>query len=108
MKTTLDEKNKLLTVWLSGDLTSTNADALRAKLTEVLEPTMGKPPGWQQLRLDLPAAKMVDSVGLNLVVTILRAVQKVGGKMSVRYRNPNVLRTFEFTRLVQHIEMVKA
>lgn len=108
MKMILDEPQKMLTVQVPGDLVSTNTDALRTKLAGVLNAEPGKPVRWELLRLELPAAKMVDSMGLNLVVTILRAVQKAGGRMQVIYRNPNVLRTFQFTRLDQRIEMVKA
>ena len=91
----------------SGDLTSTNAAGLRARLQNILEPAAGQDLGWQILRLELNSTRMVDSVGLNLVVSILRAVQKSSRKMQVTYTNPNVLRTFQFTRLDQFIELIK-
>jgi len=50
---------------------------------------------------------MVDSVGLNLVVTVLKHVQKRGARMRVAYSALNVLRTFTFTRLDKHLELVK-
>jgi len=58
-------------------------------------------------KVDLTSAKMIDSVGLNLVVTWLKRTQKLGAKMQVAYSNANVLRTFIFTRLDKHIELVK-
>jgi anti-anti-sigma factor len=51
-------------------------------------------------------AKMIDSVGLNFVVTILKAVQANKGKLEVVYANPNVHRTLLFTRLDKHATLV--
>jgi anti-anti-sigma factor len=95
------------TIAWSGDLTSTNAAGLRARLQPILEPDAGPDLGWQTIRLELNSTRMVDSVGLNLVVAILRAAQKTGRKMQVTYTNPNILRTFQFTRLDQYIELIK-
>ncbi len=107
MKISLNEARRLLTVQLPGDLTSTNAGELRDALASVLNADTDKPAPWSTLRLELAGAKMVDSVGLNLIVTLLRAVQRLNGKLQVIYTNPNVLRTFQFTRLDKHIELIK-
>lgn len=107
MNTQFDSNTKTLTVPVPGDLVSTNADKLRQDLHEVLEPAAAGQQAWQVVKLDLTSAKMVDSVGLNLIVTILRAVQKSGAKMQVVCSNPNVHRTFLFTRLDKHIELIK-
>ncbi len=106
MKTHLDEKLRVFTVALPGDLVSTNADQIRAQLGDVLDGDAAKKPAWDTLRLELNRAQMVDSVGLNLVVSLLRAVQRRPGKMQVTYTSPNVLRTFQFTRLDRHIELL--
>ena len=108
MKTHLDEKLRVFTVELPGDLVSTNADNVRAQLGELLEGGGAKKMPWDTLRLELPRAQMVDSVGLNLVVSLLRAVQHRQGKMQVAYASPNILRTFQFTRLDKQIEMIAA
>ena len=95
------------TIAWSGDLISTNAATLREQLSDVLDPAADSHYEWHTLRLELNSTRMVDSVGLNLIVAILRAAQKADRKMQVTYTNPNVLRTFQFTRLDQHIELVK-
>lgn len=107
MKTTFDDSSKILTVQVPGDLISTSADGLRSSLGSLLAPTPTRTVPWEKLRLDLSAASMVDSVGLNLVVTILRAVQKLNARLQISYTSPNVLRTFKFTRLDQHVDLVK-
>jgi len=105
MKTNLDQKNGILTVTIAGDLTSTTAERLRADIHALCD-TPPEKTVWRLLRLDLASAKMVDSVGLNFIITILKAVQKHGAKMQIVYANPNVHRTFLFTRLDKHVELV--
>lgn len=105
MKTAFDPEQKILLVQVPGDLVSTNADQLRAALATTLNSETAPP--WDRLRLELLAAKMVDSVGLNLIVTLVRVAQKFDRKVQVTYTNPNILRTFQFTRLDQHVELKK-
>jgi anti-anti-sigma factor len=99
--------NQTLKYRVAGDLTSTNSEALRAEIVNLLATSNDAPQKWNNLVLDLSTAKMVDSAGLNLVVSLLKCVQKRGAKMQVTYSDQNVLRTFAFTRLDKHIEMVK-
>ena len=107
MNTTLDLNEKSLIVRVPGDLTSTNAEALRNEVNPALEVPDGSSRKWDTFKVDLAAAKMVDSVGLNLIVTWLKRVQKHGAKMQILYSSQNVMRTFIFTRLDKHIELVK-
>ena len=100
------DKNSI-TLRVPGDLISTNAEALRKEAAGLLETPDGAPRKSATFILDLRAARLVDSVGLNLVVGLLKRVQKLGARMQITYSNPNVLRTFTFTRLDQHVEMVK-
>ena len=81
---------------------------MRKEFAGYLESQEGAPGKCGVFRLDLSGAKMVDSVGLNLVVAMLKHLQKQGARMQVAYASKNVLRTFAFTRLDQHVELVKA
>jgi len=108
MNTNSNSQDKLLVFRVAGDLVSTTAGALRGEISASLEAAGSAPTGWNLLRLDLSAAKMIDSVGLNLVVTLLKQVQEHGARMQVIYSSPNVLRTFAFTRLDKHVEIIKA
>jgi len=105
MNTNLDHHTGIITVALAGDLLSTNADQFRAELGPLLD---ASPPEWKTFRLDLARAKMVDSVGLNFIITILKTVQKHGAKMQIVYANRNVHRTLLFTRLDKHVELLAA
>jgi len=108
MNSKLDLNHQLLTVYVTGDLTSTNAEALRGEMGGLPEAPGGAPQKWNTLKLDLTAAQMVDSVGLNLIVTLLKRVQKCGARMQIACSSPNVLRTLTFTRLDTHVDLVKA
>lgn len=103
----LNPNDRTLTLRVAGDLTSTNAEALRNEVRTTLEIPEGATRPWDTFKVDLGAAKMVDSVGLNLMVAWFKRVRALGAKMQVAYSTPNIQRTFVFTRLDQHIELVK-
>jgi anti-anti-sigma factor len=90
-----------------GDLVSTNAETLRAEASALFASPAAVSQTWTKLRLELANAKMVDSVGLNLIVSLLKLVQKRGAKMQITYSSPNILRTLTFTRLDKQAELVK-
>jgi anti-anti-sigma factor len=108
MKTHLDSKTGVLSVVLDGDLISTTAEPLRPAINKLFEATSGKDAAWKLFRLDLSRAKMVDSVGLNFIVNVLKSVQQHGAKMQIVYANQNVHRTFLFTRLDKHLELLSS
>jgi len=105
MKTTisLNRDQQTLTIVIPGDLTSTHVRELRAEIDAVLAES---PVHWQLLLFDLTAAKMVDSMGLNLIVAVYKAAQRSGAKMRLTCSNPNVHRALIFTRLDKFVELV--
>ena len=107
MNPALDLNEESVTLRVPGDLISTNAGELRKEVSSLLETAGGAPRKWDTFILDLSAAKMVDSVGLNLVVSLFKRVQVRGAKMQVNYSSPNILRTFTFTRLDKLVKLVK-
>jgi anti-anti-sigma factor len=106
MKHTADSANMTLTVVIPSDVLSTNTEVLRPEIFKILEDTASE--AWQVLVFDLTAAKMVDSAGLNLLISVVRSVQPRGLKIRALVSNDNILRTFKFTRLDRHIELVEA
>lgn len=97
-----------LSVIIPGDILSTNADTLREELFGLLETPEIKAAAWRTLKLDLTTAQMVDSVGLNLIVSLLRAVKARQGNVEAAIRSANIHRTFVFTRLDRQITVVKS
>lgn len=85
-----------------GDLLSTNAAAAQAELTRL----MAADERWRTIVLDLCAARIIDSVGLNLIVSIIRTTRPAGRSVRVVVSNRNVRRVLAFTRIDQHAEIV--
>ena len=61
----------------------------------------------QRIDLDLSRATMVDSVGLNLIVSVIKHVKGRDGSVRFLIGNNNVERTFRFTRLDSQAEVVR-
>ena len=106
MHHTIKSAERVLEITVPDDLLSTNAERLRTAIFGLLETPAVKAPVWDTLKLDLTAAKMVDSVGLNLIVAIYKETQKRKAKMAVVVSNPNIQRTFLFTRLDKHLQVL--
>ncbi len=101
----LNPADQTLQLNYPGDVLSTNADKIRAEVLALLETGPVKSAGWTTLVLNLTTAKMIDSVGLNLIVGLYKEAKKRGAKTSALIRSPNVQRTFAFTRLDAHIQV---
>lgn len=94
-----------LTFAVPGDVLSTTAAALRRQIAALLEASAGSPP-LGVLEIDLRTARMVDSVGLNLLVWAWKSAQARGAQLRVRLASPDIQRTLRFTRLTSYIEVV--
>lgn len=86
-----------------GDVLSTTADSLRSALEEALKSPSAQ--AFQYFELDLRAARMVDSVGLNLLVWLWRTVTARGGRLRLKISSSNIDRTFRFTRFCERVEV---
>lgn len=106
MKHTLDG-NTLTLVW-PGDVLSSNVDTLRQESVALLEGGELKNVPWTVLKLDITHAKMVDSAGLNLIVSVIKIAKGRGATVRATVGNPNVYRTFIFTRLDKQLELAQA
>jgi anti-anti-sigma factor len=107
MQHQLDTDQHTLTLNFSGDVLSTNATPLRNEIFGVLESPALPPTAWNVLHLDLSKAKMIDSMGLNLIVSIVRAMKTRNAKITTTVSSQNVYRTILFTRLDKQMEVRK-
>jgi len=86
------------------DLLSTKAVPLRTRITQELDAASATRPSL--FEVDLRGARIVDSVGLNLLVMVIKRVRTWGGKTRILLDDSNVRRTLQFTRLDSHAEIV--
>ncbi len=90
---------------VSGDLTSTTAPSFRADVDQKLVAATRDHPGWSVVEIDLRTARMVDSVGLNQLVSIIKNVREKGGSVRILISHPNIQRILTFTRIDKHAEV---
>lgn len=108
MKHVFDASNKTLSLTFPGDIVSTNAAALREDVFKILESETITRSEWTTLQLDFRAANMVDSMGLNLLVSIIKFARNRGSKVVGHVTNTNVQRALCFTRLNTQMELIAA
>ena len=106
MKHIIDSNSKTLTLQFPGDVLSTNAEVLRQEAVATLESPAMKASDWQTLKLDLSSAKMIDSVGLNLIVSLIKTAKSRSAKVVGLISNPSVQRALVFTRLNTQMDLV--
>lgn len=94
-------------VSLPGNILSTNAQEVRAQLSNALNNPKSAPGSLEVFELDVTHAQMIDSVGLNLIVWLLKAVRERRGRLRLLVSSVHVERTLQFTRLDQQVEVVR-
>ena len=106
MNHTLDKNSGVLELTVNGDILSTNVDSLRGEIFSVIGQGEADSGGWRSLELDLTTAKMIDSAGLNLIVSVLKNAKQRGATVSAKISSTHIQRTFAFTRLDQQLRVV--
>ncbi len=106
MQPEVNPETKVLTLRLPGDLTTSNSVSTKA-VAELVQSARDEDRGWRDVKFDLTQARMVDSAGLNLIVSALKAAQRFGGKLQIAYRDPNIHRTLRFTGLDKRLELLR-
>ena len=95
------------TVALQGNILSTNAQEVRMHLSKALSDPKSTTGALEVFELDVTRAQMIDSVGLNLIVWLLKAVRERQARLRLLVSSVHVERTLQFTRLDQQAEVVR-
>lgn len=85
-----------------GDIVSTNASLHWSRI----EPIIKSVSEYGILDLDLRASRMVDSVGLNVIVKTIKSVDARKARVRMLIGNNSLKRICTFTRLNQKAEIV--
>jgi len=91
---------------VGGNVLSTNVQAVRERVLDILNETEIKNPSWNSLHLDLSAAQMIDSTGLNFLVAVTRHVKKRGVELRISVSSANIAKSFSFIRLDRQANIV--
>ena len=92
MKYELEKIDRRLTLYFPADVVSTNVD-------ELFNSDTCKDANWVNLKLELSDAKMVDSAGLNFVVTLVKQTKAREGVVEAVISSEHIWRTLMFTCL---------
>ncbi|MEM9399622.1 MAG: STAS domain-containing protein [Verrucomicrobiota bacterium] len=107
MKHQYDSENATLQLTAEGDVTSTNVDSMRYELEDIYEKTStSHKKKWSLLILDLSKSQMVDSAGLNLIISIVKRNKASGAEIKIITSSPLVHRVLTFTRLSKEVNIV--
>ncbi len=87
-----------------GDLLSTSTEAFRLRAEASLE--SGAQFQENNVEIDLRMANMVDSVGLNAIVAIIRKAKAAGRKIRITVTNQHLYRVLVFTRIDRQAEIL--
>jgi anti-anti-sigma factor len=100
-------ENGVLHIKLSGDILSTGIPQIRQQMNAILEtPEVATQP-WTLMNLDLGRARLIDSMGLNFLVGLLKVIHGRGAAMRITICDNNLDRLLRFTRLHEHAEVVR-
>jgi anti-anti-sigma regulatory factor len=100
----------MLQLLVPGDLTSTNAEQFRTgALTAIGEiDAQSVNHKWPGVEIDLTAARMVDSAGLNAIISLIRKLNSDGRRTMIHVGDPHVHRICLFTRLDRLAEVIRS
>ena len=100
----LDEEQRTLSIRVRGDILSTNAEACLSSASDILRKERAKE--WEKVSLDLNSARMVDSVGLNAIIGLVKNLQAQNKPVTVYISSAAVHRVFLFSRLDTIVNIV--
>ncbi len=87
-----------------GDLLSTTTEHFRVRADASLESGTSFPE--KSIEIDLRLANMVDSVGLNAIVAIIRKAKAMGRAVRIQVASQHLYRVLVFTRLDRQAEIL--
>ena len=97
-----------ITLVISGNVLSTNVQAIKERVLEVVNKNESDNPCWKNLHLDVRAAQMIDSTGLNFLVAVARHVKKRGVELKITVSSANIAKSFSFIRLDRQAQVILA
>lgn len=81
------------------DITASMAEDFRKDLRKFLNQ------GVVELTIDLTGVKMIDSVGLGVLIATHNSLENAGGSLSIKNASQNIYSLFNTMRLDQHFEV---
>lgn len=104
MKHELNQSGQITLVF-EEDILSTNVDRLKDQVDKLLELPQIKSATISKLVLDMKLVKMVDSMGLNFLVNLVKSQKNLGRSIDALVMSLHLHRTLLFTRMDKQMEI---
>jgi anti-anti-sigma regulatory factor len=98
-----DQRKKQLQFMFHQDVLSSVVKEMSFMIEKNLEDK--KHDKWETLMIDLSAAHIVDSMGLNMIIGMLKHAQLRNARVHCKISSQTIHRTFLFTRLDKQMEI---
>jgi anti-anti-sigma factor len=95
----IDSTNGIIKARVAGNILSTNVQDLRKSILDYFESSAVSSVAWKILDLDLSAAQMIDSTGLNFLVALSKYTRQRPAELWITISSPNIRKSFSFIRL---------
>ncbi len=102
---TYSASEHLLKLEFTTDILSTNVEQLEAAARAILARDDVHTANWETLELDFSACKMIDSMGFNLLIQLVRTATDRQAKIRGIVTRPNIYRLFVFSCLDKKIDL---
>ena len=106
MKYEINSSDKILDLKICSDITTSNVDEIRLDTLEIINSDNLTDENWNFVDIDLLDANVIDSSGLNFLVTLNRHVMKLGKKVRIYISSPHIHRTFLYVRMDKKMEII--
>lgn len=94
----LKESDYLL-INIDKDITSTTAESIQKELDEIIRNKLVWQKQWANLVLDLTTIEFIDSIGLNMIIMLIKAMKLRPAAIELRIVSSNLYELFMYTRL---------
>ncbi|MES2310128.1 MAG: STAS domain-containing protein [Verrucomicrobiota bacterium] len=98
-------QNGQLTLIFEEDILSTNVDRLKDQIDKIMELPPIKSGGIQKILFDMKSVKMVDSMGLNLLVNLVKSEKNKNHSIAALVTSLHLHRTLLFTRMDKQMDI---
>ena len=96
LKLTIDRRDALAVIQTEGYINNQGGEEIARAAYELLES------GYRRVLLDLTGTKIVNSIGISILIEIIEKVLDQGGRLAFCHLTPTIEKTFHIMGLAQY------
>jgi len=106
MKPQFDPTHNSFLLTVTSDIISTKVDEMKSVFEES-EPVLKMHPQCKHMLIHLENTHMIDSAGLNFIVSFYKHLQNHGVTTEIQCKDRNILRTLRFSRVDKYVKVTE-